>query len=72
MRPLVPRPHDDETNWEEQEAWKKKLASQTQTIQTEHPNAAVEVWTMDEHRLGLKPARAKCMGTIWRTAHCCS
>jgi hypothetical protein len=27
MRPLVPRPHHEETSWEEQEAWKKKLAT---------------------------------------------
>ena len=48
MRPLVPRPHHEETSWEEQEAWKKKLASETQRIQIEHPDANVEVWTMDE------------------------
>ncbi|HEY4384244.1 MAG TPA: IS630 family transposase [Ktedonobacteraceae bacterium] len=24
-------------------------------IQTEHPQASVEVWAMDEHRIGLKP-----------------
>lgn len=59
MRPLVPRPHHEETNWEEQEAWKKKLASETQRIQTEHPDVEVEVWTMDEHRLGLKPVLRK-------------
>lgn len=59
MRPLVPRPHHEETNWEEQEAWKKKLATQTQRIEMEHPDADVEVWTMDEHRLGLKPVLRK-------------
>jgi transposase len=59
MRPLVPRPHHEETSWEEQEAWKKKLTLETQKIQTEHPDANVEVWTMDEHRLGLKPVLRK-------------
>jgi len=33
----------------------KKLAQQTARVQAEHPEADVEVWTMDEHRLGLKP-----------------
>ena len=51
MRPLVPRPHHEETSWEEQESWKKKLALETQTIQTENPDADVEVWTMDEQTL---------------------
>jgi transposase len=59
MRPLAPRPHHEETSWEEQEAWKKKLATETKRIQTEHPGADVEVWTMDEHRLGLKPVLRK-------------
>jgi transposase len=59
MRLRVPRPHHQETSWEEQEAWKKKLASETEKIQKEHPNADVEVWTTDEHRLGLKPVLRK-------------
>lgn len=59
MRPLATRPHHEETSWEEQEAWKKKLAIETQKIQEEHPDAEVEVWTMDEHRLGLKPVLRK-------------
>jgi hypothetical protein len=64
MRPLVPRPHHEETSWEEQESWKKKLALETQRIQTEHPDADVEVWTMDEHRLGLKPV----LRTVWASS----
>jgi len=24
-------------------------------VQRDHPNSVVELWTMDEHRLGLKP-----------------
>ena len=30
-------------------------------IQTEHPNAAVEVWSEDEHRIGLHPLKRR----IW-------
>jgi hypothetical protein len=33
----------------------KKLRAQGKRIQQQHPLAAVEVWGMDEHRLGLKP-----------------
>jgi len=33
----------------------KKLRAQAKRIQQQHPLAAVEVWGMDEHRLGLKP-----------------
>ena len=50
-----PRPQHGEADLQEQEAWKKKLAQQTARVQAEHPEADVEVWTMDEHRLGLKP-----------------
>ncbi len=71
MRPLKPRPHHEQTSWEEQEAWKKKLSQETQRIQKEYPDADVEVWTMDEqtledsltlrYRLGLKPV----LRTVW-------
>ena len=33
----------------------KKLRSRAKRIQQQYPSAAVEVWAMDEHRLGLKP-----------------
>ncbi|MDZ8186634.1 MAG: IS630 family transposase [Nostoc sp. ChiSLP02] len=33
----------------------KKLNQQVQQIRREYPQATVEVWGMDEHRLGLKP-----------------
>jgi hypothetical protein len=33
----------------------KKLHQQVQQIKQEYPEAKVEVWGMDEHRLGLKP-----------------
>jgi len=55
MRLRVPRPSHSETEEGEQEAWKKKLQQEVERIQTEHPNAAVEVWSEDEHRIGLHP-----------------
>ncbi len=33
----------------------KNLASALGAIQTAHPDATVEVWAMDEHRVGLQP-----------------
>lgn len=33
----------------------KKLPDTVRQVQEAHPGAAVEVWTMDEHRIGLKP-----------------
>ena len=56
LRLRVPRPEHQETNSEEQEAWKKKLAQEVERVQSEHPDAVVvEVWCEDEHRIGLKP-----------------
>jgi transposase len=48
----VPRPSHQETDYFEQEEWKKKLASEVAQVQKSHPDADVEVWTMDEHRVG--------------------
>ena len=55
LRLRVPRPSNEETDYFEQEEWKKKLVSQVAQVQNSHPDADVEVWTMDEHRVGLKP-----------------
>jgi hypothetical protein len=33
----------------------KKLESEVAAVQAAHPQAAVEVWATDEHRIGLKP-----------------
>ena len=61
MRLRVPRPQHQEADPDEQETWKKKLQEQVEKIQVEHPNAAVEVWSEDEHRIGLHPI----MRRIW-------
>lgn len=55
LRLRVPRPEHDEADPIEQEAWKKKLQQETTRLQAEYPDADVEVWAEDEHRLGLKP-----------------
>ena len=33
----------------------KKLPDQLAVVQHQHPQASVELWSMDEHRIGLKP-----------------
>ncbi len=35
----------------------KKLDLERARLQTEYPEAEIEVWAMDEHRLGLKPVQ---------------
>lgn len=38
-----------------QEAFKRELPEQVRQVQQAHPTAQVELWAMDEHRVGLKP-----------------
>ena len=33
----------------------KKLSHRFELFKAEYPEATVEIWAMDEHRLGLKP-----------------
>ena len=33
----------------------KKLPEQVEAVRAAHPQACVELWSMDEHRIGLKP-----------------
>jgi hypothetical protein len=61
QRLRVPRPEHQEADPEEQEAWKKKLTQELKRIQAEHPDADVEVWCEDEHRIGLQPVNRR----IW-------
>ncbi len=55
MRLRVPRPEHEESDPKAQEAWKKKLQQAVQRSKSEHPDAVVEVWCEDEHRIGLHP-----------------
>ena len=61
FRLRVPRPHHEGSSDAEKEAWKKKLDNEAQKLQNQYPDADVEVWSEDEHRLGLKPV----MRRIW-------
>jgi transposase len=52
---LIPRPHHHKADKDQQEAFKQGLPKQVRQVQQEHPQAQVELWCMDEHRIGLKP-----------------
>ena len=51
----VPRPRHHKADPGEPELFKRELPEQVRQIQHAHPHAQVEVWAMDEHRVGLKP-----------------
>jgi transposase len=61
LRLRVPRPQHQESDIEEQEAWKKKLNDEVERIQQQYPDADVEIWCEDEHRIGLHPV----MRRVW-------
>ena len=61
QRLRVPRQSHQEADPEEQEAWKKKQTQELKRIQAEYPDADVEVWCEDEHRIGLQPVSRR----IW-------
>lgn len=53
--PQRPRPRHPQADAQAQADFKANLPQQIELIQQQHPNATVEVWAFDEHRLGLKP-----------------
>jgi transposase len=55
FRLRVPRPEHREGDPVEQNEWKKKLHTELEFLQSRYPDADIEVWSMDEHRLGLHP-----------------
>ena len=51
----VPRPQHQKGDKEQQEQFKQRLPELFKELQQQHPTARIEVWSFDEHRLGLKP-----------------
>ncbi len=51
----VPRREHQQSALQLQEEWKKNLPKQLTKIKQEYPDCDVEVWSMDEDRLGLQP-----------------
>ena len=51
----IPRRRHRKADPEAQEEFKQKLPLVIQELQQKNPDATIEVWSFDEHRLGLKP-----------------
>lgn len=45
----------------------KKLAQEVEQIQQQYPDAAVEVWCEDEHRIGLQPVTQRVWALVGQT-----
>jgi molybdate transport repressor ModE-like protein len=54
-----PRPKHRKGCQEEQEKFKENLPLEFKKYQEKHPNAEIELWFFDEHRVGLKPILRK-------------
>ena len=50
----VPRPQHTKAHAQQQAAF-KNLPEEVEEVRHAHPEAAIEVWSADEHRIGLKP-----------------
>jgi hypothetical protein len=46
----------------------KKLQARPYFLPAQYPNAEIEVWIVDEHRLSLHPIRIKEVDTVASTA----
>jgi transposase len=51
----LPRPHHQKAYKDKQEEFKQNLPEKIKQLQQKYPKATIEVWSFDEHRLGLKP-----------------
>jgi len=51
----VPRPSHHKGDKQQQEQFKQQLPQRVKQLQRHYPTAQIEVWSFDEHRLGLKP-----------------
>src|SRR5215472_5749145 len=51
----LPRPRHYQADPTKQEAFKRALPIQVQQVRHAYPAAQAELWSMDEHRVGLKP-----------------
>lgn len=61
-RSYVPRPRHAKADVEAQETFKKSLPEAVAEVQASYPEATVEAWGEDEHRIGLKPIVRR----VWR------
>jgi transposase len=54
-RSYAPRPRHDRSDPQVQVQFKTALPTVLQTVQSAPPAASIELWSSDEHRVGLKP-----------------
>lgn len=69
FRLCVPRPQHEAADYLEHAIWKKKLAAMVAQVQKDHPQAVVELWTMDEHRRSFEASAAASLGTDGGATH---
>lgn len=62
----VPRPRHAEADPLAQEVFKARFRRRVQALQQEDPDTPLEVWAMDEHRVGLKPVLRR----VWAPRGC--
>ena len=62
--PQRPRPRHKKGDKIEQEEL-KKLSDRVRKLQERYPSQPIEVWSFDEHRVGLKPIIRK----VWAPAN---
>ncbi|GHO61212.1 hypothetical protein KSC_001040 [Ktedonobacter sp. SOSP1-52] len=60
----IPRPRHHKADPAQQETFKRELQEQVRQVQHAHPHEQLELWAMDEHRIGLKPVIRR----IWALA----
>ena len=54
-----------------QVAFKQNLPLKVFELKEKYPEAEIDLWFFDEHRVGLKPINAKSLGESWTLAHSC-
>ncbi len=59
-----PRPSHKKGDKLEQEIFKANLPSKVKKLSEKHPNAEIDLWFFDEHRIGLKPILRKVWAKI--------
>jgi len=57
--PQRPRPRHTQADAQAQATFQATLQQHLEQIQQHHPEATIQLWAFDEHRLGVKPIRLR-------------
>jgi hypothetical protein len=68
FRLRVPRPEPQQQDSVEQVAW-KKLPERVEQLRQQYPGSEIQLWAMDEHRLGLKPMLRRVWVPWWENPY---